>query len=286
MPIYYNSNGFVHHRLEDVVEVLAGLGYDGIALTPDIVHLDPFRVTPAEVEGFRGLLEKARLGITIESGARYILDPRRKHWPALLSSRGFERRQDFYLRLIDLAAEVGSPLVSIWSGASEARTPPGEAALDLLAERLKPVLEHAAESGELLCFEPEPGMLVETLADYERLRARLPGFDLWLTIDTGHLAAREAPPFDAHLEKHRAALKNVHFDDAPLGQHEHRFFGEGVLDWPAIARRLDAIHYSDVLSVELPAHARDAPQTAERALRFLRQVGFSIGKLGFPSGGR
>ncbi|MBI4881358.1 MAG: sugar phosphate isomerase/epimerase [Planctomycetes bacterium] len=286
MPIYYNSNGFAHHRLEDVVRVLAGLGYDGIALTPDVAHLDPFRAAPAEVAGFRRMLEETRLGVTIESGARYVLDPRQKHWPALLSSRGFERRQEFYLWLIDLAVEVESPLVSIWSGASEADAPQGDAALDLLAERLKPVLEHAAEQGVLLCFEPEPDMRVETLADYERLRARLSGFDLWLTIDIGHLAAREAPPFDAHLEQHRAVLKNLHLDDATVGQHEHRFFGEGAIDLPAIARRIDAIQYSGVLSVELPAHAREAPKTAERALRALREAGFSLGKLGFPPGSR
>ena len=38
----YNTNGLAHHRLPDALAMLADCGYDGVALTLDVAHLDPF----------------------------------------------------------------------------------------------------------------------------------------------------------------------------------------------------------------------------------------------------
>ena len=38
----YGTNGFTDLRLADVLALLADLGYDGVGLTLDHMHLDPF----------------------------------------------------------------------------------------------------------------------------------------------------------------------------------------------------------------------------------------------------
>ena len=38
----YNTNGLTNHRLDDAVALIADCGYDGVALTLDVGHLDPF----------------------------------------------------------------------------------------------------------------------------------------------------------------------------------------------------------------------------------------------------
>ena len=42
----YGTNGFANHRLADALAVIADLGYDGVALTLDHDHLDPFAARP------------------------------------------------------------------------------------------------------------------------------------------------------------------------------------------------------------------------------------------------
>src|SRR5215510_8605909 len=82
----YNTNGFAHHRLEDAIEILAELGYQSVALTLDYHALNPFDpYMPRQLAAVKGLLRKHGLRSVVETGARFLLDPRRKHHPTIVS---------------------------------------------------------------------------------------------------------------------------------------------------------------------------------------------------------
>src|SRR5262245_22257659 len=120
----YNTNGFAHHRLEDALEILAEVGYQSVALTLDHNALDPFDPDlPRQLARVKALLTHLRLRTVIETGARFRLDPRRKHQPALVGPEVHnEPRMDFLKRAVDIAAELGSDAVSFWSGSAEDRS--------------------------------------------------------------------------------------------------------------------------------------------------------------------
>lgn len=267
--LFYNTNGFAHHRLDDACRALADLGYDGVSLTPDVHHLDPERSTPAEVESFRALLESLSLQITLESGARFLLNSRRKHYPTLLTSAAFEVRQESYRRHIDLARQLGSPILSIWSGRGEEDTPPFERAIALLADRMMPVLDYAAEAGVKVTFEPEPGMLIERVDQWEVLNGHLRGHQLGLTLDTGHVAAVETVSCSQLIEEAGESLALVQLDDSPVGIHEHRMFGEGAMDFDPIFASIDARVTPPPLSVELSRHSHNAIEIARQSAVFV-----------------
>ena len=116
----YNTNGLPFQRLGDALELVSDLGYEAIAITPDVGALDPLRLSSAEVLETRTRLDDLGLAVAIETGARFVLDPRRKHRPTLLEASAEERRRrvDFYFRCLDLAAELGAGVVSLWAGAA------------------------------------------------------------------------------------------------------------------------------------------------------------------------
>jgi L-ribulose-5-phosphate 3-epimerase len=124
-PMYlgYNTNGFAHHELFDAVALLAEIGYRGVAITIDHGSLAPNDPNAkSQLVRLKKMLKDLGLRSVIETGARFLLDPRKKHEPTLLSASP-KRRLDFYRYAIDCAAELGSDCVSIWSGVSPASVP-------------------------------------------------------------------------------------------------------------------------------------------------------------------
>ena len=118
----YNTNGFAHHRLEDALAIIAELGYGSVALTLDHHVLNPFEPDLlGRTAHVRGLLEEHRLHCVVETGARFLLDPRRKHQPTLISPTEDERekRLGFLCDAVGIAQELGADAVSFWSGTAE-----------------------------------------------------------------------------------------------------------------------------------------------------------------------
>ncbi|MFJ8822849.1 sugar phosphate isomerase/epimerase family protein [Streptomyces sp. NPDC102467] len=269
----YGTNGLTDLRLDDALALLADLGYDGVGLTLDHMHLDP--LTPDLAERTRQVgraLERHRLTATIETGARYVLDPRRKHGPSLLDPDPDARaaRTRLLLRAVQVAADLGAHAVHCFSGITPDGTDP-DTAWKHLADGLGTVVTAATDAGVPLAIEPEPGHLLATLADFHRLRHALGNPDaLGLTLDIGHCQCLE-PESPADCVRAAAPwLRHVQIEDMRRGVHEHLPFGDGEIDFPPVLDALAATGYQGLTVVELPRHSHAGPQLAARSLEFLR----------------
>lgn len=267
----FGTNGFSNHRLQDALTVIADLGYDGVALTLDHHHLDPFAPgLAARTAALARQLDRFGLGVVIETGARYLLDPWHKHEPTLLAAEGRERRVDFLRRAVAVGADLGAQAVSFWAGVR----PPQldlRTAWDRLVAGCAEVVEAAERAGAPLGFEPEPGMLVESLDEYTRLAAALGDPEPFgLTLDIGHCRCLEPYPVPECVRRAGKRLVNVQIDDMRRGTHEHLEFGSGEIDFPPVLSALDEVGYRGLVAVELPRHSHDAPGVARRSLDFLR----------------
>jgi sugar phosphate isomerase/epimerase len=272
----YNTNGLAHHRLEDAIDLLADHDYQSIAITLDVGCLDPFddpascRLRTANV---KKRLQRHGMRSVIETGARYLLNPRKKHDPTLMDPDPERRalRVEFLSRAIDLAAELDSDAVSLWSGRLEEPFSPSDA-MDRLAGALQPVLDHAEALGVTVAFEPEPGMFIDTFERFHDLDARI-GRDVFqLTVDIGHVHCVETGPIGDHLHHWGDRIRNIHIEDMNRGVHEHLNFGEGTIDFVPVLRALRDIGYSGGLHVELSRHSHMAIEMVENAARFLRDA--------------
>ena len=219
MKLGYNTNGLAFHDWRSGIELLAEVGYRAVAITVDHHCLNPFSTGLAtELRDMRRLLERLNLSSVIETGARFLLDPRHKHEPTLISPTVAERarRVDFLARGSHIARELGSEAVSFWAGVKQSSVAECHATRWLI-DGCREVADLADRSGVTLAFEPEPGMLIESLEQYGQLADQVGSDRFGLTIDIGHVQCVEVGSIPDHLRRWSARLRNVHIEDMRRG---------------------------------------------------------------------
>ncbi|GAB6165471.1 sugar phosphate isomerase/epimerase [Thermostilla marina] len=278
MILGYNTNGFAHHDPSDAVAILGELGYRAVGLTIDHNLLSPYGDWSSQAARIRRALQTYDMRCVIETGARYLLDPRLKHEPTLITPDPQKRRRRiaFYEHAFRCAAELGADCVSVWSGIDHADDP--KAAWRRLTEGVSSVLALAEKFGIPIGFEPEPGMLVATVADYRRLKAECDSPLLRLTLDIGHVVCNGEGDPATVIRACAPELVNIHIEDMKPGVHEHLPFGEGVIEFPPVLQALLDSGYDRGVYVELSRDSHRAPEIARLAKSFLTSCLESLNK--------
>ncbi len=272
----YNTNGFAHHRLTDAIDIIADIGYQAVAITLDHHSLNPLGSADLEreIDAVRDQLERRKLRCVVETGARFLLHARRKHWPTLVSREPRQRacRIHFLACSIEIASRLGAEAVSFWSGTADPDLPVNDA-WRFLVHGCRELVHRAAQHDMRLAFEPEPGMMIERLDDFDRLAAEIDDPRFGLTLDLGHVYCLDDGDPAARIRQYADRLFNVHIEDMRAGMHEHLMFGEGEMRFEPIVEALGAVGYGGTVNVELSRHSHDAVNTARAAFHVLSQFG-------------
>ena len=269
----YNTNGFANHSLLSAVDIIGSLGYDCIAITVDHHALNPWdedlKKTMIEV---KKKLNRYQLSSIVETGARFLLDPKEKHEPTLISPDPEKReaRICFIEKCLEIASGLDSEVVSIWSGKKQSDVDPAQA-FEWLGSGCVRLSKKAAEYGVYIGFEPEPGMFVENMDQYNLLKERVNHDFFRLTLDLGHAFITETSVPDT-IRAFRSDIVNIHLEDMKKHTHDHLFFGEGDMDFETIFQALDEIGYSGQVNIELSRHSHNAPEISEKAIRFIKKI--------------
>ena len=275
MKIGYSTNSLGDVDFKEALLALCDQGYESIAITPDQHFLNPYGKTLVpEVRDWQQALARTQMKCVVETGARYLLDPKRKHHPTLLSDRPDERarRIGFLHKAINLAEEFEADCVSLWSGAVNS-CDDQDVLWRKLLDGIGEVLDYATKRGVVLGFEPEPGMFIDTVTRAEELLKRLnQPKGLGLTIDIGHLECLGERPLDETVRLVCDRIVNVHIDDMRVCRHEHLPLGSGDIDFIPVLRELFAVGYHGGLHVELPRQSHRWHATAKESYEFIRNA--------------
>ena len=273
----YNTNGFNCHALESALDIISELGYQGVAITLDNYILNPAASDlQRQLEEVKAMLADKSLACVIETGARFLLDPRHKHEPTLISADADRRtiRLNFLKRALEIAGGLEAEAVSLWSGIRQDDVREADA-WDWLVEGCRKLSDYAGQYGIPLAFEPEPGMFIENLSQYQKLAELVDDPLFGLTLDVGHAFLTEDNSLAQGIRAYRHRIKNIHLEDMKAGQHKHLQFGEGEINFSEVFDALKEIKYAGLINVELSRHSHDAVTAARHAVEYLARYLFT-----------
>lgn len=183
-------------------------------------------------------------------------------------------RIDHTLAAINLAAEFGAGTVSLQPGGPLIGTALSESkAAERFAAGLQQVLPVAIQRGIRLAIEPEPGLLIQTSAEYLAFKKQFfPAQEfIRMNCDIGHLFCVGEDPAEV-IRQIPQEIAHIHLEDIAQNHvHQHLAPGKGVIDFRSIFAALEEIKYPGWVTVELYPYETTAAEVAKNAFAYLKK---------------
>jgi sugar phosphate isomerase/epimerase len=272
----FSTNAFKKNTLGEAIDFIGDVGYAGVELMADLHHAYPPAMDAARRAGTKQHLASRHLPVSNVNAFTLFACGDTYH-PTWIEPDAAKREQRIghTLDSIDLASEFGARTISLQPGGPLiGRTMSRDAAGELFAEGIARVLPRAKEKNVILAIEPEPGLFIESAAEYLDFKTRFFRNDdhVRMNCDIGHLFCVGDDPA-AVIRDHAEQVAHVHLEDIGKNRvHQHLTPGKGVIDFADIFRALDDIGYSGWTTVELYPYETTAAGVAQRAFEHLKPI--------------
>ena len=272
----FSSNAFKKNTLEEAIGSIASIGYQGVEVMADVPHALPAKLT---AESRRGILQQIDVvGLHASNVNAFTLfacgDTYHPTWIEEDDALR-ETRVTHTLGAIQLAAEIGAATVSLQPGGPLIGTSLSrDQAGDRFAEGLSRVLPEARKRNIVLAVEPEPGLFIQTAAEYLEFKNRYFRDEpaIRMNCDIGHLFCVGEDPA-AVIRSMPEQVAHVHLEDIGKNRvHQHLTPGRGVIDFAAVFAAIEDVGYTGWTTVELYPYETTAAGVARRAFEHLRPI--------------
>jgi sugar phosphate isomerase/epimerase len=269
----FSTNAFKKNTLDEAIDAIAGIGYRGVELMADLHHAYP---PVMDANRRREVKDRiARDGLVVSNINAFTLfangDTYHPTWIEDEQAKR-ETRIQHTLACIELAAQFGAKSISLQPGGPMIGTGMSrDTAGERFAEGLARVVPAARQHNVILGIEPEPGLFIETAAEYLEFKNRFFRNEdfVRMNCDTGHLFCVGEDPA-AVIRQMPEQIVHVHLEDIGANRvHQHLTPGKGAMDFPAIFTAIEDVGYTGWTTVELYPYETTAAGVAKMAYEHL-----------------
>lgn len=268
IPGFHVGALLLHDQVAAIAPIVA-MGYRCVALRPRIGNLDPTDTRFGE-RIIRAADAIGRSGITavIDTDSLYLHDPLSMRGPCLASADAEQAAlaSEQVGRWIDIASEIGAPLVTLSSGRADDPIA-DEAVLERLSARLNELADLASRQNVTLALRPRCGDAIATVAQFERLGQWLGEPDrVGLAADVGEMLLGHEIPVGDRLARNMDALACVYLCDHRSGTTGDQRIGQGDVALSRIVARLATEGYRGPAIIRVDGHSELGYQTATESI--------------------
>ncbi len=272
MNLAYSSNAYMKFPVRDAIARIAALGYCGMELMADVPHAWPATTSDEQIDAIRRALYKH--GLTLSNINAFMMNAVQDFWhPSWIEpDPDFRRlRVEHTMDALTMARKLGAECITTEPGGPLEQGQSREAALDTFVVGLNEALRRAEREGVLLLVEPEPGLLIENIAQCVELAERIESPMFGINFDVGHFYCVSEPLPEA-VEQLCGMTRHYHVEDiAATRVHKHLIPGHGAIDFDAVLRAICATGYDGWLTVELYPYIDDPDGAGREARDYMTQ---------------
>jgi sugar phosphate isomerase/epimerase len=273
IQLAFSSNAYKKNTLTEALESIAAIGYIGAEVMADIPHAYPPNMPEAARTALVHRMADLKLRVSNVNAFTCFANGDTYHptWIEDDASRR-EFRIQHTLQSIEMTAAIGGKTISLQPGGPQIGTTISrKLAGERFAEGLARCLPAAKKHGVLLGIEPEPGLFIETAAEYLEFKNEFFKNEplVRMNCDCGHLFCVGEDPAQV-IRTMSDHIVHVHVEDIGKNRvHQHLTPGKGVIDFPSIFSALDDVRYQGWVTVELYPYETTAAGVAKMAYEHL-----------------
>jgi sugar phosphate isomerase/epimerase len=250
MKILGRTQPLAKYPVLRALEVIQGLGFDGVEICLENEDMAPEHLTPQKIAAVRQAV--ADLGL-----APYSIS---YHQDYLYNDAYFEMSKT----AIELTPEFGTDIF-VFSGPSRRSGDEDEWAR--MVTRTRALTDVAERNNVVLAEEFEPNFVVGSTADLLRLFDAVDSPALAANLDLGHVFLCDPDPVEA-IHQVGERIVHCHIENMAEGVHDHMLPQEGDMDLKVYLQALHDVGYAGGLSLDLYRH--DYEVVAADAIAYLR----------------
>ncbi len=254
LKLCFNATTLRYQDIYEAFQHIKKSGYEAVEIALNDTHIHPLKSSKERLSQVRRYCEDLGLVIACAAAGGPTLLGNTAYEPSMICSdaAGRRKRIDVYKRSIELAHEIGAPVVNINTGILRDDVTP-EQADQYFREGMDELLK---ETGDvIIVLEQEPGFFVGTTKTAVKYIKEYDTPKLRFNLDVGHVFCCE-PEEECYdnIAMSMPYTRHIHVEDIKNRVHHHEIPGEGDIDFPRIVKIIEDSGYDHYVCVELHNH--------------------------------